>query len=111
MHEHGEPFQKHRSHNNRHTKPDLLQNRRLGFPQWGKTGEFQAEPWGPKLTYKLSFEEQSKSMNLEKFKENIEYIRKTKYSRVYLWGGEWMYWAKKNNYDNSIWEEAKKIFK
>jgi len=74
-------------------------------------GEFQAEPWGPKLTYKLSFEEQSKSMNLEKFKENIEYIRKTKYSRVYLWGGEWMYWAKKNNYDNSIWEEAKKIFK
>lgn len=81
---------------------------------WGKEvmcGEFQSEPWGEKLTYNLPFFEQEKSMNLEKFKDNIEYIKKTKYSRVYLWGGEWMYWIKVNNYNPLIWEEAKKLFK
>jgi hypothetical protein len=45
------------------------------------------------------------------FKENISYIKKTDYKRVYLWGVEWMYWAKKNNHNLLIWEEAKKLFK
>ncbi len=74
-------------------------------------GEFQAEPWGPAPTYELPYEEQLKSMDLNRFKDNISYAKKTDYKRIYLWGGEWMFWAKEKGHDSMIWEEAKKLFK
>jgi hypothetical protein len=73
--------------------------------------ELQAEPWGPKLIYDLSLEEQSKSMDLERFKKNIEFAKKVGFDRFYLWGAEWMYWMKAVNNDSQIWEEAKSLFK
>ncbi len=72
--------------------------------------ELQAEPWGPKLLYDISPEEQKKSMNLEQFKDNIAYAKKSGLSQHYLWGAEWWYWMKTQQQDSSIWDEAKTLF-
>ncbi|MFH1036833.1 MAG: endo-1,4-beta-xylanase [Patescibacteria group bacterium] len=72
--------------------------------------EFQAEPWGQLLLYNLPLEEQEKTMNLEQFRKNIEYAKKTGLSGFYIWGGEWMYWLKKEQKNSTIWDEAKKLF-
>lgn len=69
--------------------------------------ELQAEPWGPVLLYDLSLEEQKKTMNLEQFRKNIEFAKKTGLKEFYFWGGEWWYWLKEIHNDKKIWEEAK----
>ena len=73
--------------------------------------ELQAEPWGPVLLYDLPLEEQKKTMNLERFKKVIEYVRNTGENTFYLWGAEWWYWLKEKHKDSQIWEEAQKLFK
>ena len=73
--------------------------------------ELQAEPWGPKLLYESPLEEQEKTMNLERFKANIEFAKKTGFKEFYLWGAEWMYWMKEKQNQPEIWNEAKKLFK
>jgi len=72
--------------------------------------EFQAEPWGPTLLYDSSLEEQEKTMNLEQFRKNIEFAKKTGLDTFYLWGGEWWYWLKERQDQPDIWNEAKKLF-
>jgi len=73
-------------------------------------GELQAEPWGPKLLYESPIEEQEKSMNLEMFKSNIEFAKKTGLDEFYLWGAEWWYWMKTKQNKPEIWQEAQKLF-
>lgn len=73
-------------------------------------GELQAEPWGPKLLYDSPLAEQEKTMNLERFRQNVEFAKKTGLDTFYLWGGEWWYWLKEKQKDSSVWEEAKKLF-
>lgn len=72
--------------------------------------ELQAEPWGPKLIQDISLEEQEKTMNLKRFKENIEFAEKTGFDTFYLWGGEWWYWMKIKQNQPEIWLEAKNLF-
>ena len=72
--------------------------------------ELQAEPWGPKLLYDSPLKEQEKTMNLEQFKYNISFAKKTGLDEFYLWGGEWWYWLKEKQGKVEIWEEAKKLF-
>lgn len=72
--------------------------------------ELQTEPWGPKLMYDISLEEQKKTMNLEQFKKNIEYARNTGLDTFYLWGSEWWYWLKEKKGQPQIWNEAEKLF-
>ena len=72
--------------------------------------ELQAEPWGPKLLYDSPLEEQEKTMNLEQFKANIEFAKKTGLKEFYLWGSEWWYWMKEKQNRPAIWDEARKIF-
>ena len=72
--------------------------------------ELQAEPWGPKLLYESPLEEQEKTMNLERFKANIEFAKKTGLDEFYLWGGEWWFWMKEKQGQPEIWNEAKKLF-
>jgi len=72
--------------------------------------ELQAEPWGPVLLYDLPLEEQQKTMDLEQFKYNISFAKKTGLDEFYLWGGEWWYWLKEKQGKVEIWEEAKKLF-
>lgn len=72
--------------------------------------ELQAEPWGPKLLYDLPLAEQKKTMDLDQFRKNIEFAKKTGFERFYLWGVEWWYWLKVKKGNPSIWQEAKKLF-
>jgi len=72
--------------------------------------ELQAEPWGPKLLYDSPLEEQEKTMNLEQFKKNIEFAKKTGFDTFYLWGSEWWYWMKTKQNQPEIWYEAKKLW-
>ena len=72
--------------------------------------EFQAEPWGPSLLYDSPLEEQAKTMDLEQFKKNIEFGKKTSFDKIYLWGAEWWYYMKIKHNQPEIWEEAKKLF-
>jgi len=72
--------------------------------------ELQAEPWGPALLYDSPLEEQRKTMNLEQFRYNMEFARKTGLDEFYTWGAEWWYWMKEKQNQPEIWEEAKKLF-
>jgi hypothetical protein len=69
--------------------------------------ELQAEPWGPALLYDSPLEEQKKTMNLEQFKKNIEFAKKTGLDAFYLWGGEWWYWLKIKQGQPEIWNQVK----
>ena len=71
--------------------------------------ELQAEPWGPKLLYDCSIEEQLKTMNLEQFQKNIEFAKKTGFDTFYFWGAEWWYWMKEVHNQPEIWNEAKQL--
>ena len=73
-------------------------------------GELQAEPWGKVLLYDSPLEEQRETMDLEQFKKNIEFAKKTGLKEFYLWGSEWWYWMKTTQSDSAIWQEAKKLF-
>ncbi len=72
--------------------------------------ELQAEPWGPKQNWDLPLEEQFKSMNIDEFKSIVNYTKQAGFSEAYLWGAEWWYWLKAMHNDNSMWNEAKKLF-
>lgn len=72
--------------------------------------ELQAEPWGPSLVYDLSLEEQGKTMNVDLFKDNVEFARRTGLKTFYFWGGEWWFWLKEKHNDPMIWNEAKRLF-
>lgn len=72
--------------------------------------EMQAEPWGPLLLYDSPLEEQEKTMNLDRFRKNIEFARQTGLSEFYLWGSEWWYWMKEKQNNPDIWYEAEKLF-
>ena len=73
--------------------------------------ELQAEPWTPISELALvPLEEQSKSMNLEQFRKNLDYARKTGFKEFYLWGAEWWFWMKEAQNNPEIWNEAELLF-
>lgn len=72
--------------------------------------ELQAEPWGPEVLPYPSLEEQAKTMNLERFRANIEFAKKTGLEKFYFWGAEWWYWMKEKQNQPEIWNEAKAMF-
>jgi hypothetical protein len=70
----------------------------------------QGEPWLRGWTIDQPLEEQFGSMNAEKLKDNVEFAKKTGFSPIYLWGGEWWYWMKVVKNYPDVWEEAKSIY-
>ncbi|MDP3883243.1 MAG: endo-1,4-beta-xylanase [Candidatus Staskawiczbacteria bacterium] len=72
--------------------------------------ELQAEPWASKLFYDIPLSEQEKTMNLELFKQNVEYAKETGLDKFYFWGVEWWYWMKSVQNQPEIWNEAKNLF-
>lgn len=73
--------------------------------------ELQAEPWIAGWTTNAPLEEQFKSMNENKLRENVVYARQTGFPEIYLWGVEWWYWLKKHQNYPAVWEEARTLFK
>lgn len=72
--------------------------------------ELQAEPWGPEVLPYPSLEEQAKTMTLEKFRENVNFARRTGLSKFYFWGAEWWYWMKIQHNQPEIWNETQTLF-
>lgn len=71
--------------------------------------ELQAEPWGPAPYQYLSKEEKDRTMNLEKFREIIEFAHLAGFKEFYLWGVEWWYWERSEGRPE-MWNEAKLLF-
>ncbi len=62
--------------------------------------ELQAEPWAQnKPLEQMAIEDQNKSMDLARLRNNIEYAKRVGVSRAYLWGGEWWIWLIKQGYN------------
>ncbi|MGZ6005369.1 MAG: hypothetical protein ACXWLH_04430 [Candidatus Saccharimonadales bacterium] len=72
--------------------------------------ELQLEPWGPAAIWKMSLEEQDKSMNIQQIKKNLELAQKTKLYPIDLWGGEWWYWRHTQS-DKSLLRELKSLLR
>jgi hypothetical protein len=68
--------------------------------------ELQCEPWGPEPIWKMSREEQDKSMSPTIIKRNIQLAKRVKANPIDLWGGEWWYWRHKHG-DDSIWNAVR----
>ncbi len=71
--------------------------------------ELQAEPWGEKMIYDMSVEEQMKSMDINRFHSNVEYAKAVGFSEIYLWGSEWWYWMKVHENRSEFWEGAREV--
>jgi hypothetical protein len=72
--------------------------------------ELQAEPWASGWIVNVPIEEQFKTMNEIKLRENVDYARSVGFHDIYLWGGEWWYYMKvKKNYP-AVWETGKELF-
>jgi hypothetical protein len=69
--------------------------------------ELQLEPWGPTAIWKMSIEEQDKSMDVARIQKNVRLARKTKLRPIDLWGGEWWYWRLHVKGDPSIWHAVR----
>lgn len=73
--------------------------------------ELQAEPWASGWIVDVPLEEQARTMNKEKLRENVEYAQRVGFQDIYLWGGEWWYWLKETKGDASVWETGKDLFR
>jgi hypothetical protein len=72
--------------------------------------ELQAEPWTQTVYADASVEEQTKTMNLNQFKKNVEFAKNTGLDTFYFWGAEWWYWMKITQNNSDIWNEARNLF-
>jgi hypothetical protein len=68
--------------------------------------ELQGEPWPPGSIKESGYSEIAKSMNEQKFIQNIEYAKFLGFSDIYLWGVEWWFFEK-NKGNNYYWDTFK----
>ncbi|OGI15217.1 MAG: hypothetical protein A3E38_02870 [Candidatus Moranbacteria bacterium RIFCSPHIGHO2_12_FULL_54_9] len=72
--------------------------------------ELQAEPWASNWLPNVPLEEQFRTMDESKLRENVDYAKRVGFSEAYLWGGEWWYWLKEKKGYSAVWDEGKKLF-
>lgn len=72
--------------------------------------ELQGEPWASGWIADIPIEEQFKTMNETKLRENVDYARQVGFHDIYLWGGEWWYWMKTKQQYPAVWETGKELF-
>lgn len=61
--------------------------------------ELQAEPWAQNTSLdQMTIQDQGKSMDLARFKKNLNYVKRVGVDRAYLWGGEWWSWLEEKGY-------------
>ncbi len=68
--------------------------------------ELQCEPWGPAAIWKMTSEEQAKSMSPQQIVHNIQTAKKVGAYPIDLWGAEWWYWRWLQG-DTTIWNSVK----
>ncbi|MBI1957176.1 MAG: hypothetical protein HYS44_01840 [Candidatus Niyogibacteria bacterium] len=69
--------------------------------------ELQAEPWQEKALFQTEPAEHYKTMDPEKFRALLSYIRGTGFDEFYFWGVEWWYWLKETQNKPEMWNIAK----
>jgi hypothetical protein len=73
--------------------------------------ELQAEPWPPGTgLMETEISEQLRSMDINRFNEQIEFAKRTGFKESWFWGVEWWYWMKQNGYPE-FWERGKEVFR
>lgn len=72
--------------------------------------ELQGEPWASGWIANIPLEEQFKTMNETRLRDNVNYARQVGFQDIYLWGGEWWYWMKVTKKYPAIWETGKELF-
>ena len=72
--------------------------------------ELQAEPWANGWIADVPLEEQFRTMDETKLRENVDYAKRVGFPEIYLWGGEWWYWMKTKKDYPALWETGKEIF-
>lgn len=73
--------------------------------------ELQAEPWAPgRPLARVPLEEQFRTMDVARFRDNLAFAQATGFGDVYLWGAEWWLWLKETRGHPELWEEARKLF-
>jgi hypothetical protein len=72
--------------------------------------ELSGEPWLLKPIKETPIDDQLESMSLYRFKEIINFGKKTGFEKQLLWGAEWWYYMDKNGYPE-FWERAQELFK
>ncbi len=70
--------------------------------------ELEAEPWTTAGIPNTSFDEQFKTMSLDKFKTITSLAAKTGFSPQYIWGVEWWYYARQKGHPE-FWQQAKNL--
>ena len=71
--------------------------------------ELSTDPWLLQPIIETPIEVQLDRMGLDKFNEMIDFSAKTGFNGFYLWGAEWWYWLKLQEYPDH-WERAKELF-
>ena len=71
--------------------------------------ELSLEPWLLQPVVDTPISVQLERMNIDKFKEIIDFAEKTQFEDQYLWGAEWWYYMKQKGHPE-FWDEAKEIF-
>lgn len=72
--------------------------------------ELQGEPWASGWIANVPLEEQFRTMNERRLRENVDYARQVGFQDIYLWGGEWWYWMKESKRYSAVWETGKELF-
>lgn len=72
--------------------------------------ELAAEPWLLEPIVDVPISVQLSRMNLSMIQESVDYARRTRYSKQYLWGAEWWYWLKEQGRPE-IWEWGKTLYR
>lgn len=71
--------------------------------------ELSAEPWLLEPVASVDIETQYSRMNLEKLNGILQYAKRTRYEKQYLWGAEWWFWLQKQGYPE-MWNRGKELF-
>lgn len=71
--------------------------------------ELSLEPWLLQPVVNTPINTQLQRMDINKFKEIINFASRTNFENQYLWGGEWWYYMKTNGHPE-FWDEAKIVF-
>lgn len=71
--------------------------------------ELSLEPWLPGPLEQTPIGTQLERMDIDKFKEILQYAHKTSFDTQYLWGVEWWYYMKENGHPE-FWDAAKKLY-
>lgn len=72
--------------------------------------ELQAEPWVPQGILNATRDEQLRSMDAKRLRDNINFVQRAGFDEVYLWGVEWWYWLREKQGDSSMWDAGRALF-